>query len=95
MIGLFRTGFVVVSGEASDALRAQASGTVKAIRGYVAQHMWGAHGTIPDKVKAHNFLAIGRKAAILSRYDLPDGQSLRVVTSADRQFTTVKLETEE
>lgn len=61
---------------------------------YLHRHASGDWGDLPDEDRRANDAALEFGDRILSRYDLPDGQKIYIITEWDRTATTILLRSE-
>lgn len=83
----FSMGKLVATPAALQALREAQVHEVKLL----ARHVTGDWGELDDFDRSQNEKAIVEGERILSRYNLPNGQGVYVITEADRSYTTILL----
>jgi hypothetical protein len=66
----------------------------ESVMAYLNRHISGDWGNLGEEDKAANEQAINRPIRILSRYYLSDGDSIYIITEADRSCTTIMLRDE-
>ena len=87
---LFSPGQVVATPGALDALNAADANPFE----FVVRHIQGDWGDLLDEERQANEQAVHRGLRILSRYPLPTGVKLWVITEHDRSVTTLLLASE-
>jgi hypothetical protein len=83
----FTLGDVVATPGALDALRRNHAGAWT----YLRRHVTGDWGDLDTEDVAENELSLVEGFRLFSRYTLPDGTRLWVITEADRSCTTLLL----
>lgn len=84
---MFSLGTTVMTSGASDLF---AQNPHLNPRTYLARHQSGDWGTVCDEDKAENDFSVENGYRILSAYDV-EGETIWVITEADRSVTTILL----
>lgn len=84
----FPSGKVVLTPGASQALRENEG---CALLDYLIRHLTGDWGNVDEQDRKANDDALRLGTRLLSAYELPDNQTLWIITEADRSATTALL----
>lgn len=84
----FELGEIVVTPTAAQAIELLGSSLTELLE----RHQAGDWGNVSDQVRTVNDRGVAERFSLQSMYELPTGERLVVVTTADRSLTTVHLD---